>query len=802
MFDSIPTTATSLQTPAGGCRVDEPRCLHCSNPLGPEAQAGFCCAGCRSVHALLRDAGLLRYYDLRDPGVSAALSGQYLARSDRNWVEPIAERLAQTEQPIALTFKLQGLHCAACIWLIQQLFERRPGAHRVLVNSGQGSLEMCVDAAFPLREFVLELESFGYQMAAPSGEPVASDDDLLLRTGVSLALGGNAMMFSAAIYFGLRSGPLYRVLHDLNFACATLAVLIGAPVFMRSAWQAVRRGILHLDLPVAVGIALSYCAAVWSFATGNKAAAYYDSLAIFIALMLLGRWFKERIVRANQAQLLLHDGIENLLVRRVLDGKVALVPARQIAAADVLLVPPGDLVSVQAAMLEATGLCSLDWITGESETVSFAQGEPVPAGAFNAGASPLRLRALVPFAASTLTALLGTRRACELPATRRAHLFSLSYVLLVLTAATTALVYWTLDSGFMRGLEIATAICVVTCPCAIGIATPLAEDMVLAGLRRAGLFVRSASFLDRALSVRRVVFDKTGTLTTGRLRVDDAQPLARLEAAQRDVLYTLVSASVHPKSCAVVRALEPFQPRLCDGLRVDEIAGKGLAATLAGHQYRFGLASWVSNREPSANGTDLLFGVDGQALCALHTDETLRADARTEVARLARDGFETLILSGDQPDRVRALARQLEIPAARALGGFSPTDKAAFIEANDRADMLMIGDGINDCLAVQQAFTSGTPSVDRAFMPWRSDFYFVTPGLSPIRLSLLAAKRLARVIRRNQVFAIAYNVGVVSLAMAGFMKPWLAAVLMPVSSIVVISATSLSLSARSALWKY
>jgi Cu2+-exporting ATPase len=180
----------------------------------------------------------------------------------------------------------------------------------------------------------------------------------------------------------------------------------------------------------------------------------------------------------------------------------------------------------------------------------------------------------------------------------------------------------------------------------------------------------------------------------------------------------------------------------------------------------------------------------------------LRADARPELARLAADGFETWILSGDQPSRVQALATQLQVPAERARGGFSPTAKAAFIQEHDRGDMLMIGDGINDCLAVQQAFTSGTPSIDRAFMPWRSDFYFVTPGLGPIRVALLAAKRLARVVRRNQLFAVAYNLGVVALAMAGFMKPWLAALLMPLSSIVVLTATSVSLSARSALWKF
>jgi Cu2+-exporting ATPase len=792
-----PSIASSLPCPAP---VVCPRCLHCASLISPEVQGEFCCAGCQSVYGLLRAAGLMRYYDLRDDALGAATTGQQFVRRDHNWIEPIAEQLARSTQPIALTFKVQGLHCAACVWLIQQLFEREPGAQRVIVNSGRSTLELCVDATFPLREFVLELERFGYALAENSGESSqATGDELLVRTGVCLALGGNAMMFSAAIYFGLRSGPLFRVLHDLNFACASLAVLVGAPIFMRSAWQAVRRGILHLDLPVAVGIALSYGAALWSFVSGNNAAAYYDSLAIFIGLMLLGRWFKERIVRANQAQLLDDDGIDRLLARRIVNGRVELVPARDIAAGDLLLVPSGDLVFVRAEVTEVDAVCSLDWISGESEPVSFARAEFVPAGAFNAGASPLTLRAAEPFAASRLTALLGARRVRELPATGRAHLFSLTYVVGVLLAAAGALLYWSLRADLVRGLEIATAICVVTCPCAIGIATPLAEDMVLAGLRRAGLFVRSSSFLERALSVQRIVFDKTGTLTTGRLHIAEVAPLAQLTAAQRNALYTLVSGSVHPKSYAVVRALEAFAPRRCDGAQVHEVVGQGLEASIDGQRYRVGSAAWVAGQQGS---DDLWFALNDSVLCALRTEETLRADARPELARLAADGFETWILSGDQPSRVQALATQLQVPAERARGGFSPTAKAAFIQEHDRGDMLMIGDGINDCLAVQQAFTSGTPSIDRAFMPWRSDFYFVTPGLGPIRVALLAAKRLARVVRRNQLFAVAYNLGVVALAMAGFMKPWLAALLMPLSSIVVLTATSVSLSARSALWKF
>ncbi|HKU38535.1 MAG TPA: HAD-IC family P-type ATPase, partial [Polyangiales bacterium] len=268
-----------------------------------------------------------------------------------------------------------------------------------------------------------------------------------------------------------------------------------------------------------------------------------------------------------------------------------------------------------------------------------------------------------------------------------------------------------------------------------------------------------------------------------------------------DVLYTLAAASVHPKSAAVARALAAAHAQLLGELRSVEVTGQGLECETAEGRYRFGRASWVLG-DGAAAEADLVFGLEGRALCELRTAETLRADAAREVAALQRDGYELWILSGDSPARVQQLARELGLGSEVALGDRDPKAKAEWVRSHDRSDLLMIGDGVNDSLAVQQAFASGTPAIDRAFLPWRSDFYFVTAGLAPIRLALRAAARLASIVRQNQVFAVSYNIAVVSLAVCGWMRPWLAAVLMPASSIVVLVATSLSLSRRSNLWKF
>lgn len=787
-------------------------CLHCGALVPAGAPAAYCCAGCRVVHRALRGAGLTRYYQLRGATGEPA-ADLHLERRDHKWLEPLAQSLRCSTCTTQLSFKVQGVRCAACVWLIQELFGRQPGAGRIIVNSGLGTLELLAASDFPLLRFVNELESFGYLVGpyTRNDSDSAPSDDLFLRAGVCVALAGSAMMFAAAIYFGLHDGPLYRLLHTLNFGCATLAVLVGGPVFIKSAWRAVQQRILHLDLPIAVGIVLTYSAALWSFVSGDTRAAYYDTLAIFIALMLIGRWLKQRIVVRNQRQLLERDGSESLLARRIEGDQVRLVACQELRVGDELLVPPGDLVPVDALTIGSGALCSLDWINGESAPVAYAVGSEIPAGAFNAGHSALRVRATMGFVDSPLCQLLARPRPDDAQAPRRYHLFSAAYVLGVLSAALGGFAYWAWRTGdAIAGLEVATAVCVVTCPCAIGIATPLAYDFALAGLRRAGLFVRSASFLDRAVQIRRVVFDKTGTLTTGRLSLQDTAPLTQLTDEQLDALYTLVAGSVHPKSLAVQHALERSPVHLLPGL-VTEIPGEGVQACLAGGQYRLGRKGFAlgaaeppeppSAPPPDPQTDDLFFCADGRLLIALRTCETERNDAGAELAQLTAAGYQPWILSGDEPARVQQLAQALHIPPERAIGGLSPSGKSDWIAAHDRNDLLMIGDGINDSLAVGRAFASGTPSIDRALMPWRTDFYFVTPGLAPIGLSLRVARRLAAVVRRNQLFGVSYNLGVVALSLLGLMRPWLAALLMPLSSIAVLTATSLSLSSRSPLWK-
>jgi Cu2+-exporting ATPase len=761
------------------------------------------------VYALLHEEHLEGYYTLRGAR-GAPVAERSPTRRDSKWLEPIEARLRAGQGSQRVTLDVQGLHCVGCVWLVETLLARTEGGEHVVVNPALGRVDLVVRPGFDLRGFVSSVERFGYLLGPPIKRAAAASSDLVWRLGLCVAIAMNSMIFAIAIYAGLDRGPLYDLFTRLNFGLGALAVAIGGSVFFRSAWRACKQRVLHLDLPIAAGIALAFGGSAWLELVHRPQATYFDTLDVFIALMLVGRYLQERAVERNRAWLLASDGADGLLVRRLRDARPELVACRELQRGDRLLLAPGDLLPVDAVLERGADAFSLDWIVGESRPRSYSVGDVVPAGAFACGQQSAVLGAVDGFDRSPLRDLL---RSPERPAGDSARStpwfqrLAKLYVVAVLVLAASTLAGWLLFTGDpLRALSATTSVLIVTCPCAFGIAVPLAYEIVQARLRESGLFVRRASLLDRARDVRRVVFDKTGTLTTGTLVLQDAGVLEGLASEERAALYDMSARSGHPKSAAIKAALEGVASRahraavrLREDAAVTELAGHGLELCRDGRRWRLGEPEWVA---PGATlPCDVAFGADGKLILALTTSEELRPDGAREVRALAADGYEVWLLSGDAQDRVDLCARAAGVGAGRAVGDRSPRDKAAFLDARDHDDTLFVGDGVNDTLALDHAHVSGTPAVDRPFVPARADFFFVTAGLSPVRQLLRSARVLAQVVRADLRIALAYNAVAVALAVSGLMSPLLCAVLMPASSLTTIAATIAALSPRSRLWK-
>lgn len=737
------------------------RCEHCELPLG-SGQERFCCAGCARVHALLHEEGLGRYYELRrGPGVAVDDVAPTLEGAD--WID----RVDAGEN---LDLDVQGLHCAACVWLLESLYERH-GAGELEVSSALGRASLRAAPGDDVRGFVSDVERFGYRVRPAGDADRGATDGLLLRLGVSVALAGNGMMYALATYVGLESGPVHRFFAQLGMAAATLSVLVGGSYFIGRSGRALLRRQVSLDLPIALGILLAYAGALFSFFVRGEAR-YADTLSIFVALMLGGRWLRERALERDRARASQTDGAEHLEVRL---AEHRTIGVRQLRPGMRVWLERGGLVPVASVLEEGPARFRLDWIDGEAEPRTFAAGELVPAGAFLAEGRAHVVRAEETFEDSALSRLL-TRPVHR--ATGGSRFWSRAALLLVavvLLSATVGGVVWVFVGGPAMALEVATAILVVSCPCAFGLAAPMAHELAAARLRRRGLFVRSADLFDRALRVRRVVLDKTGTLTTGAPTLREPSTLDALDASAARTLATLAAASSHPKARAVREALEARGVRPDPEARPEEVLGHGMQLGGA----RLGAPAWVG-----VEGGDLAFA-DGTTTLELPIGETVRPDVAAELTRLRDMGLGLTILSGDRPDRVSAVAGPLGI--SEAFGDQRPEAKAAWIEAHDPEHTLFLGDGLNDAPAADAAGVSGCAALDRPFMAARTDFFVTGAGLAPLQDLLLTARELRHTLRVVYVFALTYNLGAIAVAAAGLMAPWLAAVVMPISSLATLT---------------
>jgi len=809
--DSKQTRHQPMSPYADASRAAPGKCIHCGLDLDKThdpAAGPFCCQGCRIVYDLINETGLERFYDLRCDTIAppADLRPDNLAWLEMMLADP---DVAMGDGVVRLRLDLQGVHCAACVWLLEQLFARHAAGRALTINPALGTVDLVWDTTGgELSLYLAEAERFGYRFGPPRKSRHRASRSLQIRMGITIAVALNVMMYSLGYYFGLspeESGPAYVLFGRLGLVLTGLVVAIGGWPFISAAWHGLRRGVVHLDLPIALGMLLGYGGSVVAYLSEGPEAAYFDTISIFVALMLVGRWLQEWVLEKNRNTLLESGGIADLYARRFRDGEFEATPAVRIVTGDELWIAPGDLMPVDGVLLQREALISLDWITGESETRTRAPGDKVPAGAFNAGEYGFRTAVIENFSDSRLHDLLRVGGGEREVGRNWWHRVSTIYVIAVITLAVVGFAVWS-PTDSRKAIEVSVAILVVTCPCALGLAVPLARELVHVALRRHGVLLRSSHFLDKALQVRKILFDKTGTLTRGRLTLDERsrRDLPALSDADRAVLWNMSSRSNHPVSRCVAEALVEMQGVDHDPLadEVREISGLGLVWTNERGEWRLGKSDFAvpdgSGEQPEPGSS--LFSLDGNRILAISCIEDLKHDAADEVARLLDSGYDVHLLSGDAPERVERIAVRLGLSPDQLRGGLTPEAKAAVVEDLDDSDTLMVGDGLNDSPSFDRAWCAATPAIDRAVLPHKADFYYLGDGVSAVRRALAAALRLRAVQRGNLVFATIYNLGAVGLCLGGLVTPVVAAVLMPLSSVTVVSLTILRLSRGRSAW--
>ena len=768
-------------------------CIHCGTPFSTTVRpdSAFCCNGCEYVHRLIKESGLDQYYELRDRRINPVQASALQPR-DYTWLETrVASVEAGAEGTAGTVLDLEGISCVGCVWLIEKVFREQPGAVRIEINTQYGQVRLqWRPGVFKVVDFAREIQQFGYVLGPPGERPQEESRRLVGKIGLSGAFALNAMLFTLPRYLGMEPDfSLAPVFELLSLLFATLALLAGGSYFIKRGVQGILRGVLHIDFPIALGIVFAWAGSILGWLMGDVRFLYFDFVAIFIFLMLVGRWVQERTLERNRNQLLSRNKAprEVHLVGEDLQSEKN-VALEVLQPGNRFRVLPREVVPVLAELESNKAAFSLEWINGESAMRTLGGGQYVPSGAQNIGMEPILLRARQGWADSLLSRLLEAH-----PEEQRNPFLEMvlkRYLVTVLAIAAAGGLGWTFLAGEpLTALQVMLSVLIVSCPCALGVAWPLAQERAILQLRRSGIFARSPLLFNQLAKVRQVVFDKTGTLTLEAPQLANADALRDLEAEDQSVLREMVKSSLHPVSRALREAFlqvpESEGPPPGD-LRISEEIGMGLIARSSRGCWTLGRPEWQASAEEAPPGPcECAFRKDGHLLAAFTFNEALREDARESVA-LLRKSFTVTILSGDRLEKVQSMARLLDLPPEAAVGEQSPEEKARFVEAM-AGEALYVGDGANDALAFSKAAVRGTPATPHGLLQDKADFYFTGRSLSGL-LELFRVRQLRqRAVRLAFAFAVTYNVAVVLVALAGEMHPLLAAILMPLSSLTTIT---------------
>lgn len=781
------------------------RCAHC----GLEATAGdarmldgatYCCAGCETAASIIKQSGLGGFYALPERRASRVrTSGRSYAEFDHEafhaaHVKELPDGLREVQ------FYLEGVHCASCVWLVERVPMIVPGAVRAELDVTRAVARLAWDpATVSLSTLARALDQLGYPPHAFRGQRAdearkAEERAMLTRIGVAGAIAGNVMTIALALYSGVFSGmerEFERYFRWLSWILVTPALVWPGRTFFTSAWQALKNKRLHMDVPIALALALGYVqGAINTLRDGGPI--YFDAVGTLIFLLLVGRYLQHRAQRsaADSAALL---GALSPATARVVEGEeVKEVPSEAVLPGMTLDVRPGDTLAADGTVVRGTSSLDLALLTGESRPVRVGEGEQVFAGTVNLSA-PLRVYVEEAGITSRLGRLLrdveeGSRERppVVLLADRIAGYFIAAVLVL---AAITATIWWNTDVFF--AIDSAIALLVVTCPCALAIATPLAFTVAVGRAAGRGILVKGAHALETLTGRGTIFLDKTGTLTEGRMKLEAYDGPAELRGA----ILALERHSRHPVALAFAEAWPDVD--VPEVVEYEETLGGGLHGRVGGREIVIGRPEWVLAKVSHAEFasldarlTPVLVAVDGEIVARAGFGDPLRDSAREMVGELQRHGWRVRLLSGDAPSVVQAVASALGIRAEDAEGGASPERKhAAIADARAHGPVVMVGDGVNDAAAIAAATVGIAVRGGAEASMAAADVYLARQGVGSLGELFAGARRTTSVIQRNMAVALGYNAIAVTMAMMGILDPLFAAVLMPLGSVTVILAT-------------
>jgi Cu2+-exporting ATPase len=795
----------------------ERACFHCGEPIprGLVIHARIagrdepvCCHGCKAVAEFISGAGLGDYYKYRDASSSRADEPPRPDRWSAYDRPELVERLTRAEPNGArsITVLLEGLRCAACSWLADKALSLQSGVLDVSVNPATARARLVWDPAkVRLGDLLRVLEHVGLRPHPLAGEPseqlaLLERRDALKRLAVAGFGSMQVMMFAVPLYFGEATGmdPTMREYMRLVSMLVSIPVALysGWP-FYRGAWMALRARSISMDVPVSLGILLAFTASVWNALAGHGEV-YFDSVTMFVFFLGLGRYI-EMIARHRAGSVA--DALARLApmtARRVRDGVTEDVQAVELAVGDELVVRAGEVFAADGVVLDGDGRVDESMLTGESNAIAKPPGARVHQGTHNL-ASPLRVQVTAVAGNTVLSGIVALleRAQAERPRLAKAADRAAAWFLgrILVGAAIVFAVWWFVDPA--RAFPATLAVLVVTCPCALSLATPTALAAATAALARRGVLVAHTDAIEALSKATHLLWDKTGTLTKGLVRVEDVRTCGDVTSQQAlEWAASLEQLSEHP----IARAFTVTGAPTVRASSVEVVAGRGLEGRIDGHRLRIGTRAFAGGLHAAPAPADdtqaeqdarsgeswVYLGDESGLLAAFRLTDPLRPEAGRCVARLAALGLPSEIASGDEAGAVARIAERCGID--RQAARLTPQGKLERLKGLQRegAVVVAVGDGINDAPLLRGADVAVAMGRGSALAQTSADLILVRDSLDELPHAVELARRTQRVIRQNLTWAVTYNIAALPLAALGFVPPWLAAIGMSLSSVVVV----------------
>ena len=780
-------------------------CFHCALPVPADCNLiveienqlrPVCCPGCKAVAELIRDSGMSQYYALREapePGVGRPPeeAAEWLVFDTDDMLAAFTET---SDRVAEATVYAGGMYCSACSWLIETTLTRLPGVisaevnpvtHRLRVRWRQHELRFS--------ELLATLANLGYQPQPLAPETAARPELVEQRAALKRLLVASlgmmqVMMFAVGLYAGDFQGidaEMQRFLRLVSFFVTTPVVFYAARPFFKSAWRGVRTRKPGMDLPVSIAVGSAYAASVYATFT-NGPAVWFDSVTMFVFFLTLGRFLEMRARHRSIDRTVALSSLLPNTATRISGDSTFVVPVSQLQTGDRVMVRAGDGVPADGVIIHGRTTVDESLLTGEARPQAKSIGDAVAAGSVNIDAL---IEARVTRTGSDTTLGTISRLSERARYTRPAYVAVAdrvaSYiVVLLLVVATMVAGYWYLAAP-ERAFVITLSVLVVTCPCALALATPAAFAAAGSRLSQLRLLVTNGNAIETLSRASLVIFDKTGTLTLGTPAISSVFVLDNkyTEHDCRRFAAALESASSHPLAHAF--ALDEELP-IVSNQHVE--VSKGVSGRIDGRLWRLGSTDFVGGGVASEDhtATQVFMSVDGEPVAWFEVEDELRPNAAATIDSLHGLGIRTALVSGDRQSAVVAVAGKLGISDVHAE--CAPQRKLEIIRQAQHAGerVVMVGDGINDAPVLAGADTSIAPAHGAMLAQTSADVIMLGNSLEPLTTALRMSGKTMRIVRQNLGWAIVYNALALPLAAAGFVPPWLAAIGMSASSLIVV----------------